>query len=212
MRGSYVHAALAFEMTDGEAYLGCWAQALKQIHLDAVGGEDVSHRFGKHAAVVAAVMTNHYGNPAVLNMVKAILALHLEQIVGIALCGARYYVFVHAVSARAHNAAQTASAEFQSAVESVDELRLIISFHHFLYSGFGLGIVVAVKPRLRSAHNLLQKFVFHVLFIEVNDYYRFSCSALLMSSSSKVNILLHTPYDTVFSPSVTGSSQVLNIR
>ena len=62
VRGRDVHTALATQATDGIAHLGGGAGTLKQIHLDAVGAEDVGNGLGKQATVVAHVMTHNHRN------------------------------------------------------------------------------------------------------------------------------------------------------
>ena len=69
---------------------------------DAVCGEDRRGLARKHLGADAAVV----GNGGTLRQLRAV------QIVGNGLCGAADDVDVHAVRARAENAAQTGGAEF----------------------------------------------------------------------------------------------------
>ena len=114
MGSRHVNAALCAELTDGERDFRCWTQALKEICLDAVGGEDSSYGLSIHASVVATVVTDDGG--------KVLAAWEgLEHVVGKALCCHTYDILVHAVGSRTHDAAQSASTEFQYLIECVDE-------------------------------------------------------------------------------------------
>ncbi len=70
----------------------------------------------------------------------------LFQIVGQALGGGAHGVDVHAVCAGAHNAAQTAGAEFKVLVEGFDKRGGVFGVEHLFYFG-ACGLVILVgKP------------------------------------------------------------------
>ena len=83
--------------------------------------------------MIAAVVT--YDNSCVLLVGEGFVDVVRE-----ALCGSAHDVTVHAVSAGAHDAAQTASAEFECLVEGIDEGCCVRVVEHGL--DFGLGGVV----------------------------------------------------------------------
>ena len=87
----------------------------------------------------------------------------LEQVVGKTLGGHAYDIFVHAVGAGAHDAAQTAGAEFERAVEGVDKGSLVLGVEHGLNGFLGLGIVDGgVEPLLCFSGALGNEFlIFH---------------------------------------------------
>ena len=110
----YVDATLCSELSDGERDFRCRAEALEEIALDAVGGEDGSDCLCKQSAVVAAVVA--YNGCEVCAAWECFV-----YIVGEALCCHAYDVFVHAVGAGSHDAAQAACAELERAIERFDE-------------------------------------------------------------------------------------------
>ena len=59
VRCSDDHTALASEMADCKRHFRSRAARVEEIHLDAVGREDVGNDFGEFAAVVAHVVTHH---------------------------------------------------------------------------------------------------------------------------------------------------------
>ena len=149
--GGNVYAGLCMQVTDGEGHFGSGSEALKEIHLDAVGAEDGSHCLGKETAVVAAVMAYHYAQ---------LLAFGegFEQVVGKSLCGHTHDVFVHAVGASAHDATQSASTELQVLVESVYQSGLVLILHHL--ADFCLCLFVVVgrgEPGLCLCFTLLDQ-------------------------------------------------------
>ena len=113
-------------------------QALEQVHLDAVIGEDLGRYFCEQAGIVAAVVADAHAG----------LSLHMGlDVVGEALGGHAHRVFVHAVGAGAHDAAQAAGAELQVAVEGVFQGNGI-RVHQVFDLGLGLVIEVAGEPAL----------------------------------------------------------------
>ena len=149
------NAALAAEVADGKRHFRRGAHVVEEIHLDTVGRENVSGGFGEEAAVVAAVVPNDH-----LDFIEVLEVL--VQIVGEALRGRAHRIDVHAVRARSHNAAQSARAEFEAAIEGVDERRLVLVFKHGFHAGFRFCIVERrVEPRLRHLFTLFERLVFH---------------------------------------------------
>ena len=156
VRGGDVDAALTAEGADSVGKLGGGTEAVEKICLDAVGREDVGNDFSKFAGVVAHVVADGYGY---LWQVGECLL----EVVGKALSGGSYGVDVHTVCAGAHNAAQTACAEFEVAVESLDERGLVLGIEHLFHLGTGGLVVLVGEPYFGSLLALLKKFlVFHV--------------------------------------------------
>ena len=67
----------------------------------------------------------------------------LVDVIGKALCGLSNDVDIHAIGAHAHDAAQTACAEFQTLIEGVDEGCLVLCFEHSLHFCLGLCVINA---------------------------------------------------------------------
>ena len=157
--GSDVHAALAAEFTDGEGEFGGGAEVVEEEHLDTVSREDVGHDFGKFAGIVADVVS--HGHLDFLEVCES-----LFQIVGQALGCGTDGIFVHAVCACAHDAAQTARAEFEVLVERLDEVGFIGIVEHSLDGGACFGVVTVAEPFLGFCCYLFQKFglVIHVSY------------------------------------------------
>ncbi len=105
MRCGNVDAALASEMKYGEGQLGGWLDGLERISLDAEGREDVAAGLGKVFGVVTHIVA--YDNRNLRQVGKS-----LFEVVGQTLCGSSYGIDVHAIGARAHDAAQTACPKF----------------------------------------------------------------------------------------------------
>ena len=137
--GSHHHARLASEVAHGKRKLRSGTQSLEQIDMEAVCGQHIGSNLGKLAAVVTAVVA-HSGLDGI-GRGKALL-----HIVSQALSGHSHRVFVHAVGAHAHNAAQATRAELQTAVETLVQLVRVI--HHVADSLFGLLVILAVQPSL----------------------------------------------------------------
>ena len=152
MAGGDVHTSLGTELTDGEGYLRCRTQTLKEVDLDAVGREDVGTSLGKKARVVAAVMAHNHGEVAAAGE-------SLEDIIGKILGGHAHNVAVHAVGAGSHDAAQSTGAELEVLVEGVDEGGLVGVTEHSLHLGTGLLVKVGGEPLLGSGGTLLYKFL-----------------------------------------------------
>ena len=151
----YIHTTLAFQLANGKTNLRRRTQTLKQIHLDTVGGENIRYRLCEQPTVVAAVVPYHNGYLTVLHVLEAVLCLHFQQVVGIALRSLRYDVLVHTIGARTHDTAQTARTELQCSVETIHEFCLVLGFHHCFHLCLGLGIVFTVQPTLGNGHHLL---------------------------------------------------------
>ena len=128
------NTALAAQVANGKRHFGRGAHVVEQVNLDAVGREDVGGSFGKEAAVVAAVVTYHHGD--LLHVLKVQV-----KVVSQALRGSAHGVFVHAVGSCAHDAAQTARAEFERAVEGVDEFRFVLILQHGFHGLLGFCVV-----------------------------------------------------------------------
>ena len=156
---SHVHTTLAFEMTDSEGDLRRRAQGLEEIHLNAVSREDIRNRFRKHTSVITAVMTYNNRYAAILYILETTLLLHLEQIVGVTLSSHSYDVLVHTVGTGSHDAAETACTEFESTIESIDEFRFVLCFHHGFYLCAGFRVKRFLGPNLSNLHYFFQFFI-----------------------------------------------------
>ena len=159
VRCGYVHTALALQVTDSKTYLRCRTQALEQIYLDSVGREDVCHGLGEQTSVVTAVMTYHYCYATVLYVLESTFLLHFEHVIRITLCRHSNNVLVHTVRTGAHDTAQTAGTELQSAIESIDKLGFVLGFHHCFHLCAGLRVKRFTSPNLGRLHNFFQFFV-----------------------------------------------------
>ena len=135
--GRHHHTRLAAEVAHGKRKLGSGTQCLEQIYMEAVCGQHIGSNLGKLAAVVAAVVA--HSSLDGIGCGEALL-----HIVGQALGGHSHRVFVHAVGAHAHNAAQTAGAELQAAVETLVQLIRVI--HHVADCLLCFLVVLAVQP------------------------------------------------------------------
>ena len=138
------------EMTDSKRNFGRWTETLEEIHLDAVGREDVGNGLSKFTSVVAAVMTDN--NAEVLATWEC-----LEDVVGKALSGRTDNVAVHAVRTRSHDTTQTTCTKLKCLIETVDELRLVFCFQHSLHFGLSFGIEHRISgPNLCHFHTFFQ--------------------------------------------------------
>ena len=155
VRGRDVHAGLGAELADGKRDLGRGAQRLEEVGLDAVGREDVGHRLGEGARVVAAVVAHH--DAQVLAAGEG-----LEDVVGEALRGHADDVLVHAVRARAHDAAQAARAELEVLVEGLDQVGLVRVVEHRLHGGPRLLVEACAQPGLCLGGAFFQKLFVHL--------------------------------------------------
>ena len=141
VRSGYVYTGNGTQLTDGKTDFGCGTEAFKQVCLDAVGTEDGGNALGKHASVVAAVMTNNHALSS--------LGESLVDVVGKALCGHAHDVLVHAVGAHAHDTAQTTCTEFQTLIEGVNQRSLVLIVQESLHLCLCFGIIlVTVEPLL----------------------------------------------------------------
>ena len=138
---SHHYAALASEFADSVAHLGHGTAGIEEIHLDAVGREDVGGEFGELAGVVAHVVTDSHRD------LREILEAVVE-VVGEALGCSAYGVDVHAVGAYAHDSAESAGAEFEVFIECVDELCLVFIVKHSLNSLASLLVILGAEPFL----------------------------------------------------------------
>ena len=138
MRGRHHHARDGFFLADGITHFGRRPQVVEQIDIDAVGGKHVRRNLGKLAAVVAAVVRDAYAQ---------FTAAMLFDVVGQSLGCHTHGVFVHPVGAYAHNAAQTARTEFQTAVEGILQTDGVFPLHPADFF-FRLFVEVAVQPSL----------------------------------------------------------------
>ena len=147
-----VHTTLTFEVTDSERNLRRRAKRLKQIHLDAVGGEDVCHRLSEQTTVVTAVVTYDHSYATVLNVLKTAFFLHFQHVVGITLGSLSHDVLVHTVRADTHDTTQTTGTKLEGTIESVDEFCLVLCVHQ----GFHLCTCLCIKwlasPNLSDFH------------------------------------------------------------
>ena len=155
--GRDVYATLAAEMADGIGQLGGGAEVLEEVDLDAVGREHVGYEFGELTGIVAHVVSYH-------DLDFGQVGEGLLQIVGETLRGGAYRVDVHAVGACAHDASQTARAEFEILVEALDKVGGVFSLEHRLDGGAGFCVIVFGEPKFGLGFNLFEEFslFFHV--------------------------------------------------
>ena len=135
--GCHHHTRLAAEVAHGKRKLGSGTQSLEQIHMEAVCRQHIGGNLGKLAAVVAAVVAHS----SLDGVGRGEALLH---IVGQALGGHSHRVFIHAVGAHAHNAAQAAGTKLQIAVETLVQLVRVV--HHVADSLLCFLVVLAVQP------------------------------------------------------------------
>ena len=155
VRCRHIDTSLTTKLTDGKRDLRRGTQTLEEIDLDAVSREDVSHTFGKHPAVITAVMTHDHSG---LDVGEGFV-----DVVGKALCGHAHDVLVHTVRACTHNAAQTTRTELQVLVEGIDEGALVLIVEHCLNFLACLLVKGRSKPLLCQCLALCDKLsvVFH---------------------------------------------------
>ena len=139
--GRQVDTALRLEVSDGERALRRGAHLVEEVDLDAVGREDIGHRAGVEVGVVAAVVTDDGAD--LLAVLEALL-----QIVGESLRRHADGIDVHAVGARAHDAAQSARSKFQVAVERLNQFRLVGIVEHGLNGMARILVEVGSEPLL----------------------------------------------------------------
>ena len=112
VRGGDHHPTLAAQLADSEGDLWRRTEALEEIDLDAIGGEDLCRDAGEDIAIVAAVMADSYGDLRE----RGEFAL---EVVGQPLRRSPYRVAVHAIRAYAHNPTQPTGAELEVLVEGL---------------------------------------------------------------------------------------------
>ncbi len=146
-------------MTDGKRKLGCGTEAVKQIHLDTVGRENIGYDFGKFAAVVTHIVAYNHLDFRLVD--KCLL-----EIVGQTLCGCTHSVDVHTVCTGTHDAAQTSRAKFKVFVKRLYEFGLVCSVEHTAHLG-ACGFVISIgQPCFSLGCHLLYKLL--VVHISVN--------------------------------------------
>ena len=72
----------------------------------------------------------------------------LLQVVREALRGGSHGVYVHAIGAHAHDAAQASGAELQVFVEGLDEVRRVVLVEQGLHLATGLFVILWAQPDL----------------------------------------------------------------
>ena len=156
VRSGDVYAALAAQLTDSIGEFGSRTERIEQIYLDAVGRENVCDDFSEFAGVVTHVVAHN-------NTYLGQVGESLVQIVGEALGCSAYGVYVHAVGACAHNAAETAGAEFKVAIERIDKFGLVVSGEHAAHLCLGFFVVAIAEPGFSLCCYLGKEFiVFHI--------------------------------------------------
>ena len=85
----------------------------------------------------------------------------LEDVVGKALCGHAYHIFVHTVGAGAHNTAETTCAKLEILIEGLNEVGLVSIIKHRLDGGFGFIIETGTQPGLCLGGAFLEKLFVH---------------------------------------------------
>ena len=133
MAGGYIDTCHSTQLADSETDFGGRAEALEQVHLNAVGAEDISHTLGKHTSVVTAVVTYHH-------TLAALRESHVD-IIGESLGSHAHNILIHTVGTSTHDAAQTARAEFKALIERVYQRILILVIQHSLDLGLRLIII-----------------------------------------------------------------------
>ncbi len=158
MAGSDVHTALAAEFADCKRQFGGGTETVEKINGDAVGREHVGNDFGKLARIIAHVIA--HGNLDFGQLCKS-----LVKIIGQALGCSADCIAVHAVSARAHDAAQTARAEFKILVKALDQFGRIFGVKHSFHVITGELVVALADPFGSLGTNLFNKLfvIFHLV-------------------------------------------------
>ncbi len=142
VRGGHHHAGVAFHFAHGKRKLRGGAEAVEDVDLDAVGRHHVGGDVGEGWTVVATVIRD--GDTQVL-----LVGVHLLDVVGEALGGHGHGVDIHAVGAGTHDAAQSAGAELEVAVEALGQfVRVVVE--HVLHALSRFFIVLLCEPRFCS--------------------------------------------------------------
>ena len=113
------------EVTHSKGKFGRRTKALEKIRLYIASRKHSSRFFSKFCGIVSRIVRDYYSAGDILSASKQILG----KTVG---CSA-YRIYVHTVSSRSHNSAQTASAELKFGKETVLE-SLVIHFSYFALS------------------------------------------------------------------------------
>ena len=144
VRGGDDHAAVAFQLADGEAQLGRRTERVEQVNLESVRCEDVGDAFRKQPAVVAAVVPDSdldlLTRKGFFQVVRKALRSHADR------------VDVHPVGAYPHDAAQAARAEFEVFVEALGQLAQVV-IHKIFDLLFRVFVVVSGEPFFGSLLN-----------------------------------------------------------
>ncbi len=176
MAGGDVHAALASEFADGETQLRSRTEAVEEIHLYAVGRENISHDFSELAAVVAHVVSNSHTDLGKIGE-------SLVEIVGQSLGGCTHGIYVHAVGACSHDAAQTTGAELEIFVERFDKFRFVVGIEHTFYFCLCFRIIAIGEPSFGFCGHLLDEFAVavHIVGVSYDSLFRVHKDRLLTS-------------------------------
>ncbi len=157
MRSGDHHAALAPQFPDGEAEFGGRTERVEQEYLEPVRGENIGYPLGKLAAPVAAVVP--HGHPDLLSGKRC------GKIVRQPLRGHPHGVYVHAVGAHAHDAAQPPRAKLKVSVKTFGKFFRII-VNQILNPIPGRFVEIFAKPLLRTAEKLF-------VYLSVHNRYWF---------------------------------------
>ena len=137
MRGGYHHTGYGSLGADGVAEFGGGTDVIEQEHMQAVGAEHIGRDARELLAVVAAVKRDADAE---------VIALYMRtDIIGESLGGHAHGVFVHAVRADSHDAAQAAGTEFQIPVKRILKPGGVL-VTQFQYLHFGFGIKIPFHP------------------------------------------------------------------
>ena len=150
---------MASQLTDCVRHLRSRAQALEQVNLNTVGGEDVRRDLSELAAVVTAIVANNH-----LDLIQ--ISELLFQVVRQALCRRADRVDIHAVRTDTHDTAQSARTEFQILIEAFDQFCGIFAIEQCLYLSACFSVITFRKPSLGLISDHFEQFVvFHVFLI-----------------------------------------------
>ena len=144
VRGGDDHAAVAFQLADGEAQLGRRTERVEQVNLESVRCEDVGDAFRKQPAVVAAVVPDSdldlLTRKGFFQVVRKALRSHADR------------VDVHPVRADSHDSPQAARAELQIFIKTFGKLFRIVVYQlcNLLFRVF---VVVSGEPFFGSLLN-----------------------------------------------------------
>ena len=158
------NTCMTLQMAHGKREHRRGAQFIEKKDFDIICGKNLGRNSGKFGAMQTRIERNHHLDGLFLEA--------FQQIIGESLRCSTHRIFVHPVGSNAHDAAQTASSEFQIAVKSVRQCFgvLLLQTEHLISCFY---IIIIGKPKVDF---VLNRFVHNKNFI----HYK-----------SKVPLLLH---------------------